>query len=295
MLGNFNDAAFEKDGVRSRFFRKDGKFLVETDGPDGRLATFEVKYTFGLEPLQQYLIEFPDGRVQALTIAWDSRPAKIGGQRWFHLYPDENIRHDDVLHWTKLSQNWNFMCADVDGRAQELMTQPPTASRRPGRDQRRMRGVPRSGLAPRRGRVNSRPGGLGKHADAEMGLVARSLSGATSSVPFRRQWHCGAQPCTAGAAPRGRNLRAMPRAPRPARELGAGAGAFRNAPGLGAQLRTHQADGQMLDEVYNYGSFKQSKMFAAGVTCSDCHEPHGAKLRVGGDGTWLQCHAPGSL
>jgi hypothetical protein len=48
----------------------------------------------------------------------------------------------------------------------------------------------------------------------------------------------------------------------------------------------------MLEEVYNYGPFKQSKMHAAGVTCSDCHEPHGAKLRIPGDGTCLQCHAP---
>jgi tetratricopeptide (TPR) repeat protein len=47
----------------------------------------------------------------------------------------------------------------------------------------------------------------------------------------------------------------------------------------------------MLDEVYNYGSFKQSKMFAAGVTCSDCHEPHSAKLRFSGDGVCHQCHA----
>jgi predicted CXXCH cytochrome family protein len=47
----------------------------------------------------------------------------------------------------------------------------------------------------------------------------------------------------------------------------------------------------MLDEVYNYGSFKQSKMFAAGVTCSDCHEPHAAKLRASADGVCLQCHA----
>ena len=54
----------------------------------------------------------------------------------------------------------------------------------------------------------------------------------------------------------------------------------------------YDADGQMRDvKVYNYGSFKQSKMFAAGVTCSDCHEPHGAKLRVPGDGVCLQCHA----
>ncbi|WP_244500934.1 cytochrome c3 family protein [Methyloceanibacter marginalis] len=53
----------------------------------------------------------------------------------------------------------------------------------------------------------------------------------------------------------------------------------------------YQADGQMLDEVYNYGSFKQSKMFAAGVTCSDCHDPHSAKLRAKGDQVCLQCHA----
>ena len=112
VLGDFSDATFDYHGVKSRFFRRDGKFLVETDGPDGKLATFEVKYTFGLDPLQQYLIEFPDGRLQALSIAWDSRPKDKGGQRWFHLYPNEEIRHDDILHWTKLNQNWNFMCAE---------------------------------------------------------------------------------------------------------------------------------------------------------------------------------------
>jgi predicted CXXCH cytochrome family protein len=53
----------------------------------------------------------------------------------------------------------------------------------------------------------------------------------------------------------------------------------------------YHADGQMRDEVYNYGSFKQSEMFAAGVTCGDCHEPHGAKLRAAGDGVCLQCHS----
>ena len=110
--GDFNDASFDYYGVRSRFSRKDRKFLVETDGPDGKLATFEVKYTFGVYPLQQYLIEFSDGRIQALSIAWDNRPKEQGGQRWFHLYPDEDIKHGDILHWTKLNQNWNFMCAE---------------------------------------------------------------------------------------------------------------------------------------------------------------------------------------
>ena len=111
VLGDFNDAQFIYFGTRSRFFSKGGKYFVETDGPDGSIGTFEIKYTFGVDPLQQYLIEFPDGRIQALSIAWDTRPKNQGGQRWLHLYPDENIRHDNALHWTKLNQNWNYMCA----------------------------------------------------------------------------------------------------------------------------------------------------------------------------------------
>src|SRR5262249_11374827 len=112
VLGDFSGVTFDYYGVRSRFFRSDGKFMVETDGADGKLATFEVKYTFGVDPLQQYLIEFPDGVREALSLAWDSRSKESGGQRWFHLYPNEEIRHGDVLHWTKLNQNWNFMCAE---------------------------------------------------------------------------------------------------------------------------------------------------------------------------------------
>jgi predicted CXXCH cytochrome family protein len=54
------------------------------------------------------------------------------------------------------------------------------------------------------------------------------------------------------------------------------------------------ADGQMRDveELYNYLPFKQSKMFASGVTCGDCHDPHSAALRAPGDGVCLQCHTP---
>ena len=112
VLGDFNDAVFVNQGVRSRFFRKDGDFFVNTDGPDGRLCDFKVEYTFGVYPPQQYLIEFPGGRHQALSICWDSRPAEECGQRWFHLYPEENIDHRDQLHWTGPNQNWNYMCAE---------------------------------------------------------------------------------------------------------------------------------------------------------------------------------------
>ncbi|MGH7390549.1 MAG: multiheme c-type cytochrome [Candidatus Rokuibacteriota bacterium] len=112
VAGNFDNARFTYAGITSSFFRKDGKFVARTDGPDGKLHNYEIKYTFGAKPLQQYLVEFPDGRRQALGIAWDTRPRAQGGQRWFHLYPGQNVTHRDELHWTGLSQNWNYMCAE---------------------------------------------------------------------------------------------------------------------------------------------------------------------------------------
>ena len=72
VLGRFDDATFTKDDVTSTFYKKDGKFWVRTDGPDGTLGDFEIRYTFGISPLQQYLIELPGGRLQALGIAWDA-------------------------------------------------------------------------------------------------------------------------------------------------------------------------------------------------------------------------------
>ena len=145
--------SFDYAGTTTEFFRRDGKFFVRTDGPDGKLADFEVKYTFGVEPLQQYLIELPRGRLQALSIAWDSRPKSQNGQRWFHLYPNERVTHDDELHWSRPSQNWNFMCADCHstGAAQELRSRRRSISDAAG---------PRSASAARRvtgpARVTSR-------------------------------------------------------------------------------------------------------------------------------------------
>ena len=108
VLGDFEDVRFEHGGVRSRFFRDEGgRFVVHTDGPDGEMADFAVAYTFGVDPLQQYLIELPGGRLQALGIAWD-----VAGERWFHLYPDARLSAGDPLHWTGRRQSWNHMCAE---------------------------------------------------------------------------------------------------------------------------------------------------------------------------------------
>ena len=100
VLGDFNNATLTHSGVMSAFFRRDSRYLVRTDGPDGKLYEYPIAYTFGVYPLQQYLVAFPGGRQQALPLAWDARPKEAGGQRWFHLYPGEAITVNDPLHWT---------------------------------------------------------------------------------------------------------------------------------------------------------------------------------------------------
>jgi len=296
VLGDFNDASFDNYGVRSRFFRKDGKFLVEADGPDGKLATFEVKYTFGVYPLQQYLIEFSDGRVQALSIAWDTRPKEQGGQRWFHLYPNEEIKHDDILHWTKLNQNWNYMCAEChstgvrknyDAANDRYAT--TFAEITVGCEACHGAGSRHVGWAQERRRWSL----FSKSDDPSMGLVERfserrdatwtrnAATGNANRSSAPRTLRAEVETCGLCHARRGEISEGWV----PGKWLSDTHSVSPVSRGL------YHADGQMLDEVYNYGSFKQSKMFAAGVTCSDCHDPHGAKLRAPGDGVCLQCHS----
>src|SRR5215469_12114784 len=112
MLGDFSDASLEHFGGTTTFFRGGDRFMVRTGGPDGALPDYPIAYTFGVYALQQYLITFPGGRLQALGIAWDSRPKEQGGQRWFHLYPDRQLKPGDPLHWSGHDQTWNYQCAD---------------------------------------------------------------------------------------------------------------------------------------------------------------------------------------
>ena len=298
VLGDFSDATFDYDGVRSRFFRKESKYFVETDGPDGKLATFQVKYTFGVDPLQQYLIEFPDGRVQALSIAWDARSKGKGGQHWFHLYPNENIRHDDVLHWTKLNQNWNFMCAECH-----------STGLRKNYDAERDRyattwseisvgceachGQGSNHIAWARAQQSWWP--FGRQEDRSKGLLARL--GEREGVIWTQDPASGNVRRNLPVNLLRKEVEACGRCHARRSEL-----SEKWVPGHWLQ-ETHAIaaplardvywpDGQMRDvaEAYNYVPFKQSKMFAAGVTCSNCHDPHSGKQRIAGDGVCLQCH-----
>lgn len=277
VLGDFDDAEFEYGGVTTRFFRRGGRYLVRTDGPDGAPAEFEVAYTFGASPLQQYLLELADGRLQALGIAWDSRPADAGGQRWFHLYPDEDVDADDPLHWTGLYQNWNTMCAECHSTGLE-----------------KRYSIDEARYATTWASIDvdceacHGPGSLHAGAPSEHALALER---------DERAWVLEPDAPTAHRVPAA--------AARTELEACAHCHSRRTqldddfAPGepLLASFRPalledglYEADGQIRDEVYVYGSFLQSKMHAAGVTCTDCHEPHTATLRFEGNALCTQCH-----
>ena len=98
--------------MTSRFTRHGDQFIVRTDGPDGVLTDYPSPTRSGSIHSSRNLLRLPGGRLQALSIAWDTRPKAQGGQRWFHLYPSERVDHRDVLHWTGPAQNWNHMCAE---------------------------------------------------------------------------------------------------------------------------------------------------------------------------------------
>lgn len=289
VLGNFDNAKFSYFGVESTFFKRDGKFMVRTDGPDGKLADYAIQYTFGVTPLQQYLIEFPGGRYQVLGIAWDARSQERGGQRWYHLYPNEKIDYKDQLHWTGLYQNWNLQCAachstnlqkgyDAAGNAYKTtwseINVACEACHGPGSRHVEWANKARppypaqadKGLVVLKSRWNEAwkfPAADAKFAQRDQ-PAADSLMNVCAACHARRSTIIEHGP--AGAPLEDTHRLAMLTPPQ------------------------YHADGQQRDEVFTWGSFLQSRMYQRGVTCMDCHEPHALKLRTEGNALCSRCH-----
>jgi predicted CXXCH cytochrome family protein len=263
--GDFANTSFKHQGVTSRFFKRDGKFFVNTDGPDGRLADFEIKYTFGVDPLQQYLIEMPDGRLQPLTIAWDTT-----GKRWFHLYPHEKAPPGDVMHWTGRYQTGNTMCiachtTGYEKRFDAKVDRFDTRWKEPNVSCQSCHGA-----------------GSAHVAWAQSPAAAASASGYHGlPVDFTKAGAKGEVEVCAACHARRSELTPTPMAGEPLLDNYVPS---RLVPDL------YYADGQQRGEVYAYGSFRQSRMYANGVRCTDCHDAHTSKLKIAGNGVCLQCH-----
>lgn len=289
VLGNFANAKFRYAGVTSTFFKRDGRFFVKTDGPDGKLADYEIQYTFGVTPLQQYLIEFPGGRLQALSIAWDARPKGEGGQRWFHLYPNERIDHKDQLHWAGLYQNWNLQCAAC--HSTNLRKGYDAASNTYKTTYSEVSVACEACHGP-----GSRHVEWGKQARA-----AYTPEGDKGLTVLRSRWNEAWKYPAPEATTARRDRSAADALMNVCAACHARRSTIAESGAVGAPLEdTHRvammtppnyhADGQQREEVYTWGSFLQSRMYQRGVTCMDCHEPHALKLRAEGNALCVRCH-----
>jgi predicted CXXCH cytochrome family protein len=265
VLGDFDDASFTSHGVTSRFYRRDGRFYVYTAGPGGKMGEFEIKYTFGVHPLQQYLVPFPGGRLQCLTIAWDTEK-----KHWFDLYPNQDIPPSDWLYWTRNAQNWNGMCAECHSTNLKKGYDPETRSYNTTWSDINV-GCEACHGAGSRHVAWARIPEMARPELENDGLVVRT-SGLTSAQLVELCAPCHSRRAEIGDYDHSgkRLLDYM-------------------LPSLLTE-GLYEADGQQLDEVYTYASFLQSKMYARGVRCSDCHDSHSTRLLKPGNELCLQCH-----
>lgn len=290
VLGDFNNARFTDGGVTTRFSRRDGQFVVNTEGPDGKLHDYVIKYTFGLYPLQQYLIDLDNGRIQALTIAWDARPKVDGGQRWFTLYPNDRVRPGESIHWTGRDQNWNFMCAECHSTNVQKNYDPTQPRFTTSWTDISVSCEACHGPGSRHIEWAQKGGKPGKGAE---GLVVDFDERRGVTWPIDQATGIGVR-----SAPRRTDKEVNTCGLCHARRAQLRDGYVPGQPlGTTEQVallepRLFWPDGQMRDEVYNYAPFLQSRMYHQGVTCSDCHEPHSQQLRAPGAKVCLNCHAP---
>jgi tetratricopeptide (TPR) repeat protein len=291
VLGDFSDTTFDYFGSETRFYRRDDGYFVKTPDSGGEPTEFRVKYTFGVEPLQQYLVELPRGHVQALPYAWDTRPKELGGQRWFHLYPEENIHPGDALFWTGREQNWNYMCAECHSTQVKLGYSAKDDS-----------------FDTSYAEINVGCEACHGPGSQHVARIERGAPAAGSDFPVKLDDRMAAvwqMDPVSGIARRSKTRPHPPRQPEACGRCHARRGVLAPEYAFGRPLAdTHLpalldeplyfADGQIRGEVYVYGSFLQSRMYQAGVSCSDCHNPHSLKLVTGDkpDDVCAQCHSP---
>ncbi len=276
VLGDFNNAQLEYHGIPARMFRRDGKFWIETEGPDGQLHEYQIKYTFGVDPLQQYLVEFDPppaadsntvGRLQVLRECWDSQR-----HRWFYLPPpdvEEKLDPGDDLHWTGIGQRWNTMCAECHSTNVRKNFDPVTQQYRTTFSEISV------GCEACHG-----PGSVHIHLaksyslfwDRKRGYGLARLKGESPDPQIEACAFCHSR------------RRVLDESMSVARSF------FDRCAFELPSPQSYFPDGQVLDEVYEIGSFWQSRMYHQKIRCSDCHDPHTARLKHSGNAVCTSCH-----
>ncbi|MCS6918015.1 MAG: tetratricopeptide repeat protein [Chitinophagales bacterium] len=265
VLAPFSGETLQADGITSRFYRSDSLFFVETQGPDGNSRSYPIAYTFGYHPLQQYLVPFPQGRLQVTRQSWD-----VERKVWYHQYAGQQLAANDWLHWTRGAQTWNLMCAECHStnlKTNYFLTADSFAT---------TWSVINVSCEACHGPGKKHVDYIRSKAYADGQRIPGSLL-TLGGKPTAEAQLTTCAPC---------HSRRLSIIQQPFSELTL---LDHYVPEI---IRTplYQADGQVNEEVYEYGSFLQSRMYLHNVRCSDCHDPHSGQLRLQGNALCLQCH-----
>lgn len=266
VLGDFGGVRFAGKDAQAQFLRRGDAFTVATADAEGRTREFPVSHVFGIRPLQQVLLPLAGGRLQAFTIAWDTTH-KV----WFSLHPDDGVAPGDNLHWSGRYQNWNMMCGECH-----------TTAYRKGYDDDGDRYATTwaeadVGCQACHGGARAHAESARRRADGRQGPAGRPLPTPNRALASA---HAQVDQCAACHARRTRLVE----------EAVAGAPLLDQFIPDNLRPGLYHADGQQLDEVFEYGSYRQSRMYQAGVACTDCHDPHGGGLRAEGNALCTACH-----
>jgi predicted CXXCH cytochrome family protein len=283
VAAEFNEVTVDLEGQKMRFLRDGEQYEIEATDRDGTRRTFPVLSAFGVAPLQQYVVDYGGGRRQIPTIAWD-----VARRQWFSIHPGETIPPGDPLHWTGPLQNWNSQCAECHATAVRKGYSPATDSYETTFAEMGVGCEACHGRGSRHAQW-ARTGVLtNDHTGLELDLSASGAAWimAPDSGIARRQPSLAQHPQSEGC---GRCH---------ARRTAQGDDYTYGRPLLDTHrpallsVPLYYPDGQIHDEVFEWGSFLQSRMYRAGVACSDCHEPHSGNLRAEGDALCARCHSP---
>ncbi|MBJ7882908.1 tetratricopeptide repeat protein [Gelidibacter salicanalis] len=263
VLGDFNNTTFSSQGVTSHFYKKGSDFFVNTEGPDGINQDYKIIYTFGVTPLQQYIVQFPNGHYQCLRTAWD-----VIENKWFDLYPDFKVVHSEWLHWSRGALNWNNMCADCHSTNVRKNYDEKTHS------------------------YNTTYAIINVNCEACHGAGKQHVEDVNKLGEHYKA--SGAMRMTMETAPK--NLIDQCARCHMRREQFSASYNFEGTlldhyfPQL-IETPIYHADGQILDEDYVFGSFIQSKMYQNNVACNSCHNSHSLNLKFEGNMLCTQCHS----
>jgi predicted CXXCH cytochrome family protein len=253
---HFN-TSFKADNISYSFSIRDQKYFVEVK-ENGDAQEYEVVYTFGHKPLQQYLIQTSNGKFQTMRASWD-----VDTEKWFHQSEGNIIEPHDWLSWSKGGQNWNTMCSSCHSTHVKKNYDVSTDSFQT--TYKEVNVACESCHGPGSGHIQSRKENGASDPYAKLNLLDQKTQINTCGTCHARRTMLE----DSGDPHKEFLNRYFPQT---------------------LNSAFYESDGQILEEDFVYGSFLSSKMYRNHVKCSDCHKSHSGKLKEKGNQLCLQCH-----